>query len=693
LVVVVALATVACGTGAVATVLVWLSRTIRVHQLACAPWRPEATSGSGGDGALRRWFDRGVAVGSCCCVAAAALIVFGSDRGLAPAAVGLAVVGMAAVVGKVTLATTDIRSRVGQLAGEEARFRSLVTESHDVVMVLGQDLVVRWQSPAAARQFGLAANDVLGQPFPALVHPLDSHRVSTRLADLVSGPARNPAPDIALPLTTRLRDGTGQWRDTETAISDQRAVPAVGALVLHIRDLTARSEPPEPHRRAWTDELTGLGNRRKLLHAVAELRAGRGRHGALLLIELTAAPPQGASDGRGGDEIWQAVLVEASHRLRATTGENDVVARVDGERFCVLVDSPTIAAYAMATRLATVLGDAYRVREPEVFQIRELGASKHREVTVRPQVSVGVAALQGASEDEDVLRRADLARRRALQVGRSRVESFDECIETALVRRLAIEQALPGAADRGELDLVYQVVLNLDRQRPVGVEALLRWRHPVLGSVPPDELLSAAEQVGAMEEIGQWVLDTACHQIAQWRKGGWNLWLSINISPHQLRWDGLAAALDHALRSHRIPPDQLVVELSEEGVCAFGPALAAQINALRSTGIRIAIDNFGICQGALANLRRLPIDVIKPNRALFEQSDRGERPEIPILEAVVEVAKLLSLEVIATGLETTSQVTAVLAAGCRLGQGRHLAAPEHAERVEAFLESHRAPLF
>lgn len=682
-VIVVALATVACGTGAVATVLVWLSRTIRVHQRACAPWRPEATSELGSAGRLRRWLDRGVAIGSFCCVAAAALIIFGSDKGLAPAAIGLAVVGMVAVIGKVTLATTDISSRVGQLAEEEARFRSIVTESHDVIMVLGQDLEVRWQSPAAARQFGLSEPDVIGRPFPELAHPLDRHRVRTRLTEAISGPAPGTSP----PLTTRLRDGSGQWRDTEATISDQRAVPVVGALVLHVRDLTARSEPPEPHRRAWTDELTGLGNRRKLLHAIAELRAGRGRHGALLLIEL--AGTRDATEGHG-EAIHRAVLLEASRRLRATAGENDVVARVDGERFCVLVDSPTIAAYAMATRLATLLGDVYQVREPEESPARGFAARQPGEVTIRPLVSVGVAALQGTGEDEDVLRRADLARKRALQVGQSRVESFDECIESALMRRMAIEQALPGAADRGELDLVYQVVLDLDQLRPVGVEALLRWRHPVLGSVPPEELLNVAEQIGAREEIERWVLETACHQVAQWRAAGWNLWLSINVSPHQLRWDGLATALDHALSSYRIPPDQLLVELPEDGVCGSGPALTTQINALRKTGIRIAIDNFGTCQGSLANLRRLPIDVIKPNRALFEQPNR---PEIPILEAVVEVAKRLSLEVVATGLETTSQVNAVLAAGCHFGQGRHLVAPEHAERVEAFLESHRAPLF
>jgi diguanylate cyclase (GGDEF)-like protein/PAS domain S-box-containing protein len=382
--------------------------------------------------------------------------------------------GVAVLAAREWLATADVRRYAQRLTVREAHFRSLVAGSKDVTMVLDTDLVVRWQSPAAARQFGLSEQDVLGRPFCDLVHPQDAGRITTRLrAVLIGGTADE---DTLMP--ARLHDGFGQWRDTESTISDQRATPEVAALVLHVRDIGDRKELERSlHRMAWTDPVTGLANRRKLRHAAGELREATGVGGALLLIELIGHQDVGSLRG---PEAGDAVLAEAARRLRAGIGDADVAARLDGDEFAVLTGRAPVPAYALATRLVTVLSEPYHLP----------GGIAHL------SAAAGVAGLLGGADVDDVLRHADLARRRAARHGRGSVECFDESIEAALLRRVTIEQELPGVIERGELDLVYQPVVDLRRLRPVGVEALLRWRNVRLGAVDPSDLIPAARRWG-----------------------------------------------------------------------------------------------------------------------------------------------------------------------------------------------------
>ena len=589
-----------------------------------------------------------------------------------------AAVGVAVAVREL-LAAVDVRRYARKLVTQEGHFRSLVAGSSDVTVVVGPDLVVRWQSPAAARQFGLSDQDVLGRVLTDLVHPDDVSTVRDRLREVLAGNPVEPGRPVLV--EARLRDGFGRWRDTESTVSDLRATPEVGALVVHVRDVGERKQLERTlHRLAFTDQLTGLPNRRELLRTVATLRAVPGRTGAVLVLDLGGVT--GINDVRGR-EVGDAVLIEVAGRLRAGIGPDDVAARLGGDEFAVVTPERPIEAYGLGMRLLSTLAEAYELP----------GA------TVHLSASVGLAEVTQRDTVDEILYRADLACRRAQQLGGNRIEWYDESLETLLLRRSTLEQSLPGAAGRGELDIVYQPIVDLLDRKPIGVEALLRWRHPVLGTVAPAEVVPIAEQLGVISEIGTWVLRTVCRQLGNWLKDGRDISVSVNVSPHQLAAHGFLAGVAGALNQHLVPPERLTVEIAESGVGADLATVVTQLAGLRALGVRTAIDHFGAGQTSLAYLRRLPVDILKIDSALFlEPPGRGPAgasgsavaPIAPLIDVVVGLGRRLGMEIVAEGLEGEPHLELVRGAGCRYGQGFLFGRPVPAEHIEAYLETHRA---
>ncbi|MEO3745474.1 EAL domain-containing protein [Plantactinospora sp. B5E13] len=576
---------------------------------------------------------------------------------------GLAIIPT--VVVREVLVMLDIRRYARRLAGQEAHFRSLVSGANDLTLIVGEDLLIRWQSPAAARLFGLADAEVVGRLFPDLMHPDDAPDVTAVLTGVIAG---RQVPDRPQLVTARLRDGHGVWRDTESTISDQRGVPEVAALVVHVRDVSERQRLERTlHELAFTDQLTGLANRRELTRTIVTQRAVPGHAGALLVVDLHGMAGINEAHGR---QFGDAVLAEVGRRLKTGVGTDDVVARLGGDEFAVLTVDRPVLAYAMGTRLLTALTEPYQMPGALVY----LGTS------------IGLADLTGGDSVDDVLRRADLARLRARQLGRNRVEWYDDQLEEQFTRRLDLERELPGAAQRGELDLVYQPVLDLDDQQPVGIEALLRWRSPALGTVLPAELLTVAEDLMLVEELGRWVLDTACRQLAAWSHRSRPIWMAINVSARELASPDFVGRVTAALAEHRVAPERLVLEIAEPRGSVEIPAAVTQLAALRTVGVRTALDDFGTGPASLAQLRRLPVDFLKVDRTLV--IDRGSRDgeSKPFIDVVVSLGRRFGLEIIAEGLESPTQVSQARAAGCRFGQGYALSRPAPAERVEAFLE-------
>ncbi|MGK5738777.1 EAL domain-containing protein [Micromonospora sp. URMC 103] len=494
---------------------------------------------------------------------------------------------------------------------------------------------------------------------------------------------RAVVPAVALLLAAARQLGSGQPPDRVTMLLVLAAVPPlVLREVFRAGGRVARPAAPpstRPHRveRApgarrppvaeqpppgppvgGTASKARPADRRALLRALGALANAPVPAGSLLVVDLHAA---GAAPPLRDD-----VVAEAVRRARALLGPRDLLAAAGGSGFAVATGSGPVLAYALGTRLLAALTEPYR-----------LGGA-----VLRVQVSIGLAEVT-ANGPEDVLRQADLARRRAVQLGRDRVEWYDAFLEEQLVRRLDLERELPGAVARGELDLVYQPVVGLADRLPVGTEALLRWRSPALGTVLPPELLPVAEDLGIVGELEWWVLDRACRQLAEWSAGGRDLWMSVNLTTGELTTPDFVQRTAAVLAAYGVAPDRLVVEVAEPRVGADLSTVVARLAGLRSLGVRTALDDFRAEHASLAQLRRLPIDLLKVGADLVDPTPDAPRP---LIDVVVNVGDRLGVEVVVENLESPAQVDGAFRAGCRYGQGFGLARPVTAERVEAYLE-------
>ncbi|GAA0366842.1 bifunctional diguanylate cyclase/phosphodiesterase [Micromonospora gifhornensis] len=451
-------------------------------------------------------------------------------------------------------------------------------------------------------------------------------------------------------------------------------------LTLHqVRAYARRLAEREAHFRqlAHTDALTGLANRRGLLRALHECAAA-GTPCMLLSLDLDGF--KNVNDMRGHD-VGDAVLVEVGQRLRANLRPGDLAARLGGDEFAVLMHGGPAEAGAVAERLLKVLGGAYPQPEGPVFC----------------SVSIGLATWADTPDVELLLRHADLALRYAKQRGKNRIERYDGAYDRLLRRRTTLEHELRGAIGRNELRLVFQPVASLPSVRPVGAEALLRWHHPELGNVRPDEFIPLAEESGIIAELGAWVLHEACRQLSRWLAEGHDVWVSVNVSPRELHAPAYVVQVAEALRTHHVPPQRLVLEVTEHAVATDLDELIRRLTALRRTGVRIALDDFGAGYSSLGQLRRLPIDILKIDHGLVAEHEpvrpvgRDGPAFAPMVDIVMRLGHQFGLEVIAEGVTTPTELAAVVAAGCRFGQGALFGWGVPAEHLEAMLEAATSP--
>ncbi|WP_407940460.1 putative bifunctional diguanylate cyclase/phosphodiesterase [Micromonospora auratinigra] len=445
-----------------------------------------------------------------------------------------------------------------------------------------------------------------------------------------------------------------------------------------VRGYASRLAEREAHFRelAHTDPLTGLANRRGLLRALHRC-AEQGVPCVLLGLDLDGF--KNVNDMRGHD-VGDAVLAEVGRRLRGNLRPGDLAARLGGDEFAVLMHGAADPE-PVAERLLGVLGRPYEEPDGPVFL----------------SVSIGVAAGGGQTDVELLLRNADLALRYAKQRGKNRIERYDATYDQLLSRRTLLEHELRGAIERDELRLVFQPVASLPSVRPVGAEALLRWHHPELGNVRPDEFIPLAEECGMIAKLGAWVLHQACYQLSRWLADGHDVWVSVNVSPRELHAPEYVVQVAEALRAHHVPPQRLVLEVTEQAVATDLDELIRRLTALRLTGVRIALDDFGAGYSSLGQLRRLPVDILKIDHGLVAEHEpvrpvgRDGPAFAPMVDIVLRLGHHFGLEVIAEGVTSPTELAAVVAAGCRFGQGALFGWGVPAEHLEAMLEAATSP--
>jgi diguanylate cyclase (GGDEF)-like protein/PAS domain S-box-containing protein len=536
-----------------------------------------------------------------------------------------------------------------RLRRSEAYFRSLVAASSDAVLILDGDLRVTWSSPTLGTTLGDPAAVPVGADLLGLVHPDDALPLARVLHPAAADAV---ATDV---LRLRLRHADGGWRHLEAGVSDLRSDTVVGAVVLHCRDTTERVAREQALEQvAFTDPVTGLPNRagceRRLEQALA---AGGPGCRSLLLIELDGLDEVREDAGR---DVVTEVLVEVGRRLRATVRAGDPVTRVGGGAFAVLAEGAPHAVDLLADRCLSVIEQPLDT-SAGVFDL---------------SAAVGVVDLRAAESVPDLMTRAELAVRAA---GTGTALRYRPALGSAAERRARLREDLPGAWDRGELSVLFQPVVSLGEQRVTGVEALLRWQHPELGEVPPTEFVPIAERAGVIGELQRWALEHAATTVLTLpQSGAAPLRLGVNISASHVAARTLVRDVAAVLQSTGLPPERLILEITEATLMSEGGHVAVDMEALRLMGVHLALDDFGTGRSSLAHLTRLPIDVLKLDHAFVLRVDRDPKARA-LCESVVGIAAALGLDVVAEGVETPAQLGSLRAAGCGFAQGFLLARP------------------
>jgi diguanylate cyclase (GGDEF)-like protein len=433
----------------------------------------------------------------------------------------------------------------------------------------------------------------------------------------------------------------------------------------------------ELRHQALHDALTGLPNRLLALDRAGQMlaRAARAKRPmAALFIDLDGFKYVNDTFGHAaGDELLRAVAA----RLKTLLRDGDTAARFGGDEFVVLLEPGDLDAgpELVAERMLELLRRPYEIRRTHG---RRLSLT----------ASIGIA-LADEGTAEQVLHAADLALYRAKSGGRDQCVMFRSEMETASRDRLTLEMDLVDALDHErQLFLEYQPIIELDSERIVGVEALIRWRHPNRGVLSPCEFIPLAEETGQIVAIGRWVLREATQQAAQWAHEGHELGVAVNVSARQLDTDELVGDVRRALRESGLRPGALTLEITETALMSDARAAVHKLRSLKRLGVRIAIDDFGTGYSSLAYLRQFPADSLKIDRS-FVAGVASSRDSAALIETLVQLGTSLEIKTLAEGIEDTAQLRALQRAGCDLGQGFLFSRPVGAETVVELLREER----
>ena len=552
----------------------------------------------------------------------------------------------------------------------ERRFRALIQNASDVVLISGATEMITYQSPSAATIWGYADEPLLGRAVWELIHPDDQTAFQDLWSQIwvASKSARNTE------LRVRLHDGS--WRQVELILTNLMHEPAVEGVVLTVRDIEERKVfERQLTQRAFCDALTGLPNRLLLHDRIKQglTRASR-RHRLIAVLFLDLDNFKLINDGLG-HEVGDQLLVQAAARLSACGRAEDTVARLGGDEFVVLLDN--LAGEA----------DAAIVAEAIAAQFRCPFSLDGREVVVT--TSIGVAlGCPDQDDPESLLRNADIAMYRAKSNGKGQYVVFDASMHRDSLARLELENDLRRAVENEEFCLHYQPIVDMVSGQVVEVEALVRWQHPTRGLIAPDNFIPIAEEMGVIVPLGHWVLDQACRQAAEWAIScplSPPLTLSVNLSPRQFQQPDLDTEIAAVLQRTGLASECLKLEITEGVIMDDVDRTIAMLNKLKAIGVKIAVDDFGTGYSSLAYLKRLPLDVLKIDRSFVK--GLGHNPEdTAIVQAILSLAESLNLSVTGEGVETADHAVWLNRMKCTRGQGYFFARPLDVESATAMLQ-------
>ena len=556
----------------------------------------------------------------------------------------------------------DLHRRQG-----EARFRSLVAHASDLITVLDGEGVVTYQSPSVERVLGYRSQEVEGRRFDRLL--VESDR--PLLAQLIALDGPGEAEGHTIECSVLHRDGTPLTFEVQH--TDLLHDEHVHGIVLNSRDVSERKAFEEQlAHQAFHDPVTKLANRALFSDRVehALMRSTRGiPEIAVMFIDLDDFKTVNDSLGHtAGDEVLQ----EVGRRLKIAVRPTDTVARFGGDEFAVLLDGVEGSSDAAdaASRILRALELPIEIDGKNVV----------------PRASVGICLVGEdleTPEATELLRNADVAMYMAKRDSKGSYRVFEPTMHERVVERLELRSDLQHALSLDQLELHYQPVVRLSGREILGVEALVRWNHPMRGTIPPIQFIPVAEETGLIIPMGRWILETACYEGVRLQERFTRdepLTMSVNLSVRQLQSETLVADVRSALSLTGLPASSLVLEITESLMLTDTDFAMQQLHDLKGLGIRLAMDDFGTGYSSLSYLSRFPVDILKMDRSFVGSEDNEA-----LTSAIIALGTSLSLEVVAEGIELAEQANSLEELGCELGQGYLFARPMDAAALSNFL--------
>jgi diguanylate cyclase (GGDEF)-like protein len=432
---------------------------------------------------------------------------------------------------------------------------------------------------------------------------------------------------------------------------------------------------------ATHDSLTGLPNRTLIIDRGEQMLVRSRRHGTpvgALLMNIDNFKAINDTLGHAvGDELLQAITARLDGVVRGT----DALGRLGGDEFVVLAEEVSLAAgpELIAERLMDALAETFK-----------LPGCPESDLTVTASIGIAIGDRAAA---EDFLRDAEIAMHSAKWDGKNRYATFESGMHDAIQLHVELERDLRHALENDEFFLAYQPTFDLHNMTPKGVEALIRWEHPVRGIVQPNDFIPLLEETGLILDVGRWVLGEACRQGAAWRKAGHLIGMSVNVSGRQLDADQLIDDVRTAISESGLDANALTIEVTETTLMRNAEETVRRLTAIKELGVKIAIDDFGTGYSSLAYLQQFPVDSLKIDRSFISQLTENPEGET-ILRTLVHLGKALSIETLAEGIEQPAELSLLQHEQCDSGQGFLFARPLNPHDVEAFLQTwteHGAP--
>jgi diguanylate cyclase (GGDEF)-like protein/PAS domain S-box-containing protein len=468
--------------------------------------------------------------------------------------------------------------------------------------------------------------------------------------------------------------GAHRWLESHAVLlpGEQGSSPLVLSVT---RDITERKHTESRLRQlAHFDSLTDLPNRVQFIERLEQAMADANRHERLVGVVFLDLDRFKYINDSLGHEKGDGLLREVAMRLSGVVRRGDTVARLSGDEFAlVLADMGHVDdAIHVAQKILDVFHQPFRVAGHDLFVTASLG------ITLYPFDDRGA---------HELLRNADVAMYRAKESGKNNYQFYVAEMTAKVSERLTLENDLRSALERGEFSLNYQPIADCRSGRIIGMEALLRWKHPERGMISPTLFIPLAEETGYIISIGEWVLRTACEQCRRWQKMGYpSLYVAVNLSSRQFHQKDLPASIYQILQDTGLNPASLGLELTEGLVMQQAVASVNTLRELKAMDIRISIDDFGTGYSSLSYLKRFPIDVLKIDQSFVRDIPQDE-DDAAIASTIITMAHSLGLKVVAEGVETMDQLKFMRQHGCDAMQGYYLSKPLPPVQFEAFLKN------